>query len=85
MLQGECSAILSTFIKLPFVIKILFCLFLSSRFTQVLLYIFSRVQVLFSTTHGETWHRLHEPCLPGQCVGTYFPVNTLYEAVDFDG
>ena len=52
---------------------------------EYLLYIFSRVQVLFSTTHGETWHRLHEPCLPGQCVGTYFPVNTLYEAVDFDG
>ena len=36
MLQGEHSAILSSFIKLPFVIKILmFCLFLSGRFTQV--------------------------------------------------
>ena len=33
------SAILSTFIKLPFVIKIVVCLFLSGRFTQVLLYI----------------------------------------------
>ena len=38
MLQGEHSAILLTFIKLLFVIKILFCLFLSGRFTQVLLY-----------------------------------------------
>ena len=36
MLQEEHSAILSTFIKFPFVIKI-FCLFLSGRFTQVLL------------------------------------------------
>ena len=36
---AECSkhsAILSTFIKLPFVIKILFCLFLSGRLRQVL-------------------------------------------------
>ena len=38
MLQGEHSAILWTFIKLPFVIKILFCLFLRGHFTQVLLY-----------------------------------------------
>ena len=42
MLQGEGrehSAILLTFIKLPVVIKkSLFCLFLSVRFTQVLLY-----------------------------------------------
>ena len=38
MLQGEHSAIHSTFIKLPFVIKIFFCLFLSGHFTQVLLY-----------------------------------------------
>ena len=35
---GEYSAILSTFIKLPFVIKTLFCLFMSGHFTQVLLY-----------------------------------------------
>ena len=33
------SAILLTFIKLPFVIKTFFFLFLSGRFTQVLLYI----------------------------------------------
>ena len=38
MLQGEHSAILSTFIKLPFVIRSLFCLFLRGHFTQVLLY-----------------------------------------------
>ena len=38
MLQSEHSAILSTFIKLPFVIiRTLFCLFLSDHFTQVLL------------------------------------------------
>ena len=36
-LQGEHSAMLSAFIKLPFVIKILFCLLLSGSFTQVLL------------------------------------------------
>ena len=38
MLQGEHSAILSTFIKLPVVIKTMFCLFLSGRFTQLLMY-----------------------------------------------
>ena len=32
MLKGEHSTIISTFIKLPFVIKVLFCLFLSGRF-----------------------------------------------------
>ena len=35
----EHSAILLTFIKLRVVIKTLFCLFVSDRFTQVLLYI----------------------------------------------
>ena len=35
MLQGEHSAILSTFIKLPIAIRSLFCLFLSGRFTHV--------------------------------------------------
>ena len=38
MLHLEHSAILSTFIKLPFVISTLFCLFLSGRLRQVLLY-----------------------------------------------
>ena len=38
--QGEHSAILSTFIKLQFVIKtFLVCLFLSGHLRQVLLYI----------------------------------------------
>ena len=40
MLQGEHSAILSTFIQLPFVIKMfVFAFFLSGCFTQVLLYL----------------------------------------------
>ena len=38
MLQGEHSAILLTFIKLSFVIKIFILLILSGHFTQVLLY-----------------------------------------------
>ena len=37
MLQGEHSAILSTFIKLPFVIQIFVLPFLSDHFTQILL------------------------------------------------
>ena len=49
MLQGEHSAILSTFIKLPFVIKIFVLSILSACFTQVLLYIiyFMCVKSLF--------------------------------------
>ena len=49
MLQGEHSAILSTFIKLPFVIKIFVLSILSGRFTQVLhrfYYIFDLISVL---------------------------------------
>ena len=38
MLQGEHSAILKSFIKLPFVIKIVVLSILSCRFTQILLY-----------------------------------------------
>ena len=38
MLQGEHSAILSTFIRLPFVIKVFVLSILSGCFTQVLLY-----------------------------------------------
>ena len=38
MLHWEHSAILLTFIKLPFVIKIFVLSILSGRFTQVLLY-----------------------------------------------
>ena len=40
MLQGEHSATFSTFIKLLFLLRPLFCLLLSDRFTQVLLYVF---------------------------------------------
>ena len=39
MLQEQHSAILSTFIKQPFVIKFFFCLFWSGRLRQVLLYV----------------------------------------------
>ena len=39
LMQVKSIAILSTFIKLPFVIKFLFCLFLSGGFKRVLLYI----------------------------------------------
>ena len=47
--QGEHSAILSTFIELPFVIKILFCLCLRGRLRQVLLYLenFAKVEISF--------------------------------------
>ena len=37
MLQWEHSAVLSTFIEVPFVIRSLYCLFLSGHFRQVLL------------------------------------------------
>ena len=43
MLQGEHSAIRSTFIKLPFVIKIFVLSILSGRFTQVLLYVIGNI------------------------------------------
>ena len=39
MLQGEHSAILSTFISLHFPLRPLFCLFLSGQLRQVLLYL----------------------------------------------
>ena len=59
MLQMEHSAILSTFIKLPVVIK-LFCLFLSGCFTQVLLYI-RRVNLLpvLEQTLSRVYHILY--------------------------
>ena len=41
MLQGEHSAILSTFIKLPFAIKSFILSILSGRLRQVLLYLAS--------------------------------------------
>ena len=49
--QLEHSAILSTFIKLPFVIKIFVCLFLSGGFTQVFcthLKVFRRIEVFIN-------------------------------------
>ena len=50
MLQGEHSAILSTFIKLQFVIKIFVLSILSGRFTQVLLYCTFDAAILPSCT-----------------------------------
>ena len=50
--QGEHSAILSTFIKLPFVIKIFVCRFLRGCFTQVLLYY---IQVYLCQGPIEAW------------------------------
>ena len=47
MLQGEHSAILSTFIQLQFVIKIFGLSFLSGHFTQVLLYIIFKQKELY--------------------------------------
>ena len=47
LIKGEHSAIISTFIKLPFVIKIFVLFIFSGRFTQVLLFAisFERVQI----------------------------------------
>ena len=50
MLQGEHSAIVSTFIKLALVIKIVFCLCLSDRLRQVLLLLIT-ILVASSCTH----------------------------------
>ena len=44
MLHGEHSAIRSTFIKLPFVIKMYVLFILSASFRQVLLYIYQSVR-----------------------------------------
>ena len=53
MLQGEHSAILSTVIKLPFVIQIVVLSVLSDRFRQFLLYLFrGRVHSVFSSFHN---------------------------------
>ena len=49
MIQWEHSAILTTFIKLHFVIRYWFCLFLIGRFTQVLLYIHRQDDALVLT------------------------------------
>ena len=52
MLQGEHSAILLTFIKLRFVMKIFVLSFLGDRFTQVLLY-----SVVFIYSQPNTAHQ----------------------------
>ena len=48
MLQGEHSAILLTFIKLPFVIKIFVLIILEWPLTQVLLYMVANPEDRFS-------------------------------------
>ena len=62
----EHSAILSTFIKLPFAIKTfyLFCLFLCGRLRQVLLYL----ENLFTSS----LHIPMETCVPASLVLGYF-------------
>ena len=48
MLQGEQSAILLPFIKLPLPLTPLFCLFLSGRLRQVLLYMILKIEYVHS-------------------------------------
>ena len=55
MLQGDHSAIISTFIKLPFIIKIFFPLILSGRLRQVLLYF---MYIVSSLTVNEPRHEI---------------------------
>ena len=57
MLQGEHSAIISTFIKLPKILSLrsLFCLCLSGRFTLVLLYLSKLRPALFVNIEPSIW------------------------------
>ena len=59
MLQVEHSAILSTFIKLPFLIKNFVLSFLSDILRQVLLY--CEVEVLIRMNERPTYHSNTEP------------------------
>ena len=54
MLQGEHSAILLTFIKLPFVLKIFVLSIFSGRFTQILLYVQPDARTLYIPEHLHT-------------------------------
>ena len=57
MFQGEHSAILSTFIKLPFVIKIfVLTIFESVPFTQVLLYYLECIAAKLATRKISIFH-----------------------------
>ena len=62
MLQREHSAILSTFIKLPFVIKIFVLSILSGRLRQVLLYIYIKQGRYLRQKSFKYW-RVAEPNL----------------------
>ena len=59
MLQGEHSAILSTFIKLTNVIKSFVLSIFSDRFTHVLLYCILTFWYLISDQHTRNWYSYH--------------------------
>ena len=59
MLQGEHSAILLTFIYLPFVIKTVVYLFLSGRSTQIFLRLIELHCLTFTETFYYLTHELH--------------------------
>ncbi|XP_045165547.2 reelin-like [Mercenaria mercenaria] len=44
----------------------------------------NNVELKFSTNYGETWHTLHEHCLPGQCSGEYYPAHTKFQNNQFE-
>ncbi|KAL4226959.1 hypothetical protein ACF0H5_014936 [Mactra antiquata] len=44
----------------------------------------NQVEVEFSTNYGETWHTLHEYCLPGQCNGDYHSVDSHFDSNQFE-
>ena len=86
MLQGEHSAILLTFVKLPFIIKIFVLSILSGRSTQVLLYthcLNARADLPHLPSHLTyvrflmTWHLIIDKHING-----YSP-NTLFYLIQF--
>ncbi|XP_052779173.1 reelin-like isoform X2 [Mya arenaria] len=40
----------------------------------------NEVELKYSTNYGESWFSLHQPCLPNQCDGKYFPTNTHFKS-----
>ncbi|KAK3103287.1 hypothetical protein FSP39_018199 [Pinctada imbricata] len=41
------------------------------------------VTLEYSTDQGRSWYPLHEPCLPGNCLGKHQPVRSKFESPDF--
>ena len=74
MLQGEHSAILSTFIKLPFAIKIF--VFLSGRLRQVLLYLKIRGVQGYYFLNGRMLDRFN-PRKPPNMIEKLFNLNHM--------